>query len=192
MSSIKGLRQNNKGYSLVELIIVVAIITVLGGTVVYSISLIFSADAKGCAHSLSTALADTKINAMGREGAYLELKRDDNGDIWVTQWIKKGGAWSEATTPQKIGTRRITVYYYPSGKKVSEFEPSIGTELAAGGSSIYLSFDRSTGSYTESFKLENGTTTSGSFYSGFEIIGGSKDYLIELNKLTGKTQTTVR
>lgn len=190
MSEKQQLVKNNKGYSLVELIIVVAIITIIGGTVAYSISLIFSADAKGCAHSLASALADTKVNAMGRDGAYMELKRDDSGDIWVTQWVKKS-TWMESGNPQKIGTRRISVFYFAEGTDVGSFDPSAGSELA-NGTTIYLSFDRSTGAYIETFKLKDGTQVSGSFYDGFEVIGGSKDYLIDLNKLTGKTQTTVR
>lgn len=190
MLSNNKLSKNNKGYSLVELIIVVAIITILGGTVMFSISLIFSADAKGCAHSLTSALADTKVNAMGRDGAYMELTRDSNGDIWVTQWVKKS-SWMESGNPQKIGTRRITVYYFAEGTEVGDFDSTTGTELASG-TTIYFSFDRSTGAFIESFKLKDGTEVGSSFYDGFEVIGGSKDYLIDLNKLTGKSQTTVR
>lgn len=177
-----GLTQNNKGYSLVELIVVIAIMAALTGTVVYTISLIMSSDAKGCAHSLVSALADTKVNAMGREGAYLELKRDADGNIWCTQYVNKGGIWDISGQAQIIGTRRTFISYFADGQELTN---GGGTALTESSDPLYISFDRSSGSYRE------GNGPSGityKYYAGFEIVGGSKDYLVKLHKLTGKTE----
>lgn len=183
MVNSSRLSQNNKGYSLVELIIVIAIMAALTGTIVFSISLIMSSDAKGCAHSLVSALADTKVNAMGREGAYLELKRDSDGNIWCTQYVNKGGTWNISGQAQKIGTRRTFISFFDA---TSEVTNGGGTELTEDAGSLFISFDRSSGSYRESGSGPSGVTYK--YYAGFEIIGGSKDYLVTLHKLTGKTE----
>lgn len=187
MSKKLDFNKDNRGYSLIELIIVVAIITALMGVLMYSVNLVFGADAKGCAHSLVSSIADVKVNAMGREGAFLELKRDDNGDLWSTQYVKKFGSFKVDGEPRKIGDKRIKIYYF-----TGDVSAGSGTEFSFGAEPIYISFDRSTGSFLDSGSGEiGGASVSYAYYSGFEVLGGSKDYVITLDKLTGKTKITL-
>ena len=74
---------NNSGYSLVELIIVIAIMAVLIGTVFYSITMIFGANAKTCANNIQRAIADCKVTTMGKKEAYMELYRDAEGNVCI-------------------------------------------------------------------------------------------------------------
>ena len=52
--------QRNAGYSLVELIVVIAIIAVILATISYSAVMVFGANAKACANNLQRAIADCK------------------------------------------------------------------------------------------------------------------------------------
>ena len=54
------MEKDNKGYSLVELIIVIAIMALLTGTAFFSINMIFGAGAKACANDIKEALAENK------------------------------------------------------------------------------------------------------------------------------------
>ena len=71
------IKKDNRGYSLVELIIVVAIIAVVATTAVLSIGLIFSANAKTCANDIMSAISECKITTMsyGRGNVRLLIYR---------------------------------------------------------------------------------------------------------------------
>ena len=109
------MEKNNKGYSLVELIIVIAIMALLTGTVFFSINMIFGAGAKACANDIKEALAENKVTAMGKSGARVEIYRDASDDcVYAVQWIKSGTGWepkradeSGNTVPEKIGNSRV-------------------------------------------------------------------------------------
>ncbi len=73
------LHNDNRGYSIIELIIVLAIIAIIMGTVFYSIILIFSANAKSCANNIQRSIGDCKVTTMGKADAYMELYRNDDG-----------------------------------------------------------------------------------------------------------------
>ena len=108
--------KNNRGFSLVELIIVIAIIAALIGTVILSVSMVFSANAKACSNDLQRAVADCKVTTMGKAKAWLVVYRGDNGRIYSQMHImeqKEGGAVGEleeiTEEAQKIGGNRVSV-----------------------------------------------------------------------------------
>lgn len=61
---------SNKGFSLVELIIVIAILAIAVGIAGISISLAFSRDAERCAKTIDAALENARMNALSREGDF--------------------------------------------------------------------------------------------------------------------------
>ena len=62
--------RDNRGYTLVELIVVIALMAALTGMVTLSISIIFSRDASACAIKINDALSDARMLAMSKEGEY--------------------------------------------------------------------------------------------------------------------------
>lgn len=177
---MKGISKNNKGYSLVELIIVIAIMAVVMSTLIFSISLVFSANAKTCANDIKSALAETKITSMGKNEAFVEIYRDaSNGCIYSRQFMKReDGSWY-GKKAEKIGNARVYVAYCVDGG--SE------TELAEG-DSIYLAYDRSSGSFrsTGTMQKDDGTSVAIAYYSKIHVWGGNKNLQVSLIKLTGK------
>lgn len=168
---------NNDGYSLVELVIVLAIIAVIMSTVFYSIILIFSANAKSTANDIQRAIGDCKVTTMGRSAAYMELYRDASNENVYTKmyvWDNSAGDYAESD-PQKVGPRRVTVAYQPKGGSRLELLP---------GDSIEVWFDRATGG----FKADG----SGNLYDIIFVEGGSKKYEITLTELTGKSEVKAK
>ena len=170
----KKLAKNNSGFSLVELIIVIAIIAALIGTVVLSVSMVFSANAKACSNDLQREIADCKVTTMGKAQAWLIVYRGENGRIYSQLHImeqKEGGTVGEleeiTEEPQKIGGNRVSVTY-TDASGTPDLE--LPTGAAAG---IRIEFDRSSGSFKDApLKMR--------------IQGGSRDYKLDFIKLTGK------
>lgn len=168
---------NNNGYSIVELVIVIAIIALIISTVFYSVIMVFSANAKSCANDIQRTIGDCKVTTMGKSKAYMELYRDTDQNVYTKMyiWDKGAGDYVEAE-PQKVGTSRVYVAYKPKG--------GAETELLAGGTPIEIWFDRATGGFKED--------GSGNLYEIIYVQGGSKSYEITLTKLTGKSEVIAK
>ena len=69
---------NNKGFSLIELIVIIAIMGVLVGGASLGISLVFSKDAMKCATRLNDSIYDARANSMYKAGKF-ELSIDNTG-----------------------------------------------------------------------------------------------------------------
>ena len=69
---------NNKGISLIELIVIIAIMGVLVGGASLGIGLVFSKDAMKCATRLNDSIYDARANSMYKAGKF-ELSIDNTG-----------------------------------------------------------------------------------------------------------------
>jgi prepilin-type N-terminal cleavage/methylation domain-containing protein len=115
---MRGIRKEKDGFSLIELVIVMAIVAILTGAVALSIGLLRSADTKGTADRINSAFSELKSKNMSQtETTYLNLYR--HGDVFYMKYSKTNPMSSVDTTDlgKKIGT---------SVSKVS----IAGTELA--------------------------------------------------------------
>lgn len=172
MRDMRKLIKNNKGYSLVELIIVIAIIAVLGLGATWSIALIFGANAKTCANDIVGAISECKIMTMtkGKGNVRLLIYRDgEGGTIYSELQTRENNtaSWkTENDGREKVGASRCAV-------GTSEGTEDIPTSRDT---AWEFYFDRSTG------KLMDTTTV-----SEIHVLGGSKHYCIKIEKLTGKT-----
>lgn len=129
---------NNNGYSIIELIIVLAIIAIIISTVFYSIILVFSANAKSCANNMQRSIGDCKVTTMGKSAAYMELYRDADQNVYTRMYVMDSGGSYVPSEPQKVGTSRVYVAYTPEG--------GAETELLAG-DKIEIRFDRASGGF---------------------------------------------
>lgn len=171
------LHRNNTGYSLVELIIVIAIMAVLIGTVFLSITMVFGANAKTCANNIQRAIADCKVTTMGKKEAYMELYRDTNGSVYTKLYVyEQNGAAPTEGEPQKMGNSRVYIGYTKEGESL-EAARSLDE-----GDSITIKFDRSSGSFDAATYAD---------CAQIVVRGGSKNYALEFTQLTGKSELKV-
>lgn len=177
---------NEKGFSLVELIIVIAIMAVVIGTVVFSVSMVFSANAKTCCNNLQRAIADCKVTTMGKSEAWLVLYRGSDNQIYCQMYYNEAVIENDAEgnpkvkkdddgnvimkavpaneEPQKIGGKRVVVTYIDTEGNKDAIDVN---------KRLTIAFDRSSGSFKNAPE-------------SMEIIGGNRHYHLEFNELTGK------
>lgn len=164
---MKRLRMDEKGFTMVELIIVIALITVIGSTAFLGSGISAGKKVDGCAQQLSIALQSTRTHAMGKqEGALkLVLKRETNGDIVILEETAGVSGKEEV-----IGNRELSVSYRLKGETAEVVLPE-------GGSMVFW-FDRSSGV----IKPNPDSST----YSEVIISKGDRKRTIKIAGLTGR------
>mgnify|MGYP004624560073 FL=1 len=132
-------QKNNKGFTLVELIVVISIFTILLGILEPSVSSIFSYRAKRAANSIVAALDKTKTEAMNRLVGEMVLERTDDG-YYVSYYLDRGkqsGIVKEQA--EKIAPKNTLISYTTT-------ENTMGTEMQLGDKLIFT-FNREDGSF---------------------------------------------
>ena len=125
---IGEVRQDNSGYSLVELLTVISIMMVITGVAALSLSLAFSQDAKRAAVIIDDELTETRMLSMSKAGVITMTIHTDADGMSNTIEIKEG------TNPLKI---------VPVDKKVKISLK--GSASADPGNDIIIEFDKSSG-----------------------------------------------
>lgn len=105
----QGKMSGRDGFSLIELIIVIALMAILTGGIALSYNLIRSADTKGTAYDIDSGLTDLKSKNMGgNKLLYMHLYRY-NGTYYIdytaTESYTPGGNGIE------IGDSEVTIIY---------------------------------------------------------------------------------
>lgn len=165
------MKKNNKGYTLVETIIVISMIAVLSSIAVLSLSIVKGARTKKAATSLNSQLASLRLNTMGKS-ADLCIKL--YYDATSKEYIVQQGSSSDGTLtnfvasgdPLSLGTQIKINYINDAG--VTYAVDEIG---------MIIQFNKS-----------DGSVISG---GGKYVIcrdNGSSDYTVVLNSVTGSRE----
>lgn len=184
------MKQNNKGLSLVELIVVIAIMAVVIGIGALSFNLLFGTQAKSCAQKFSGMLNETKTGCMSRYDETMTLSyRFAGSDPAITTagfytenelfTIKKdASAETTGSEIRKMGGSRVLITVYMTG-----IEPFVINK--DNGNSITVSFDRASGAFDETSAVVNGTAVTG-YIDKITFQSGLRTYTITMVQETGK------
>lgn len=193
------MKQKNKGFTLVELIIVIAVFAVLLGIVVPSLNSILGFRVNRAANSIAAALDKTKTEASNRLVGEMKLEKREDG-YYISYYLDRGKVSGESNVkqdqPEKIApARTIISYATDSGSE---------QELAVG-DSIVLTYDRATGAFLPLQEkvwtqkeilsvLEAGEdiplTRTGEYCTQITVSGGSRYKRLSLIQETGKYEIT--
>lgn len=139
------MNRKNKGFTLVEMIIVVSIFTILLGIMVPSVNSIFGFRVQRAVNSIAAALDETKTEAMNRLVGEMKLEKLDDG-YYISYYLDRGKA-SEGRVkqdqPEKIapaGTRVILHITDKNSQTETEKEMKSGD-------SVIITYDREDGSF---------------------------------------------
>ena len=164
----------NKGYSLLELIIVVVIASVMLGVGILGISLLSSRPVDECARKLQVAIENNRTTTMGKLTASLDIyvgTGADDGYIMIEEFINNDGS-----TPGKVsrvGEKSVKVYYKYQG------DPDLHELPADPG--INISFNRGSGALNP----QPGLPTV-KYIEKLVIKRGDKQMEVSIDKLTGR------
>lgn len=160
--------KNSRGFSLVELIVVTAIIAVCCGIITASISSVASSQARKCAQETNALLSKCRIRAMSLSAdVYLKLYCDSNGNM-IADYLENNVVVSR----EQLGNSRSHAAY------VTDTQHDLNASQP-----LCLSFKRETGALKT--LLPDGTTEAGRQCTEILFFGGGRTYVIRLVPATG-------
>lgn len=148
---MRQVRQNNKGFSLVEIVIVVAIMAILVGAVSYGLSFSSGKPADECARKLASCMQHARTATMGKFKTTITIRKDADG-IWADETITNadkdsGGAGATTTTTTKIGDAKVNISFSESGDVAST---PVSFEFNRGSGALTTYADKAVVSFTVS------------------------------------------
>lgn len=160
----KTYQLNNKGYTLVEAIVVMGIMAILVGIMSVGISLMFSRDAQYAAVSIDDQLTETRMLSMTKSGDFqMEVHMD-----------------SAARGSYILITRDGSEY-----RRISLDKRDIEIQFS-GGTTAVIEFDKANGSVSK----VNGSTASGVYtFTITGLRGAQKEAIVTLVSATGRHYT---
>ena len=124
---IRSLRNDNKGYSLVEMLIVIAIITIMAAVGFTTMAMVYSAKAQSAGNVLNSQLSTlTTLTKAQDANLAMELyfSASDN-KYFIRYGTYSGGTFTEDTTKEKVSlSKSIKIYYKEEGTGTTEIEVS--------------------------------------------------------------------
>lgn len=193
------MRQKNKGFTLVEMVITVAIFAILLGILVPSLNSILGFRAQRAANSIASALDKTKIEASNRLVGEMKLEKLDDG-YYISYYLDRGKVGTESNVEQdqaeKIAPARTLISYVTDDNETHQMKT---------GDSIVLTYDRATGGFlplqettwTQKAilaELDAGKdiplTREGSYCTAIIVQGGRRIKTINMDINTGKYEIT--
>ena len=173
--------REQKGFSLIELIVVIAILGVVAFGTFSMLGLLNGKYAKEAATKMQSAMAQSKVDALGKS------KGPSAYDVYVRLYIKDGDIYVDSvvgshTETTKVGSGKVTV---TAEKGTLGTNGGDTVELSSlGTDGIVIAFNRADGS----FNPVQGTTDT--YWKKILFSQGSHIYQIEMVPRTGKFSMT--
>ena len=173
---------NNKGFSLIELIVIIAIMGVLVGGASLGIGLVFSKDAMKCATRLNDSIYDARANSMYKAGEFKLI-------------IDNSGSANTATISQTDLTPATSDTVYLDGvdsSKKTTISARFVTEAVPAGTAISLpvsvTFDKAKGNVYSVVDADEMTYGDGIIVFEIEPLRGNRNRKakVQLVTTTGK------
>lgn len=165
------LKQNkNSGFSLIELMVVVAILGIVAvgmSVIVLSTS---SYRQKQTVQEISSSLSETRVQALSKSNAWMEIKQNTDGSYVI----------STSYAGDVILTKDCTIGYTKEG--------DAAVVPISMSNSLILTYDRSTGGFADikTRNADNSLSGTGAYCESITVSKGSKALVITLYKETGK------
>lgn len=164
-----GKLKDNRGMSLVELIVVVAILAVMVGVGLTTFSAVSGADVRECSGDMYSAIGRTRISTMGKKSTRLIISKDAaDGGIYVQEEIE-----GNLGDRKRIGKSSVSVNYIEDNGSGGQTTVNLTP-----GAELILAFDRGSGAFKE--------ISPSTYCTGITVSKGSHVRNITLYPVTGK------
>ena len=165
--------KDNKGMSLIELIVVLAISAVLVSITGVSISVLGSSNMKATGRLINQKMAATRLTAMSRSGQYAVQFRKDGGKTYIETLKRASSSTAWTVSSKEEVDKRLTIKYTAGG-----------TTREVDSNRVIFCFKKGSGG------LYNCTNISGDDLgkpSKITVVKGDRTYDIQVSAVTGKT-----
>ena len=157
--------KDHGGFSLIEVIVVMAILAIVGTASLISLSIVSGQNIKSCYRELEGYMQETKMRAMSRENnPSMTLYIGSDGGVYV--------ALSDTGEDIRIGKSGLTVKYVTSS----------GTYQISGSQKLEIGFERSTGA----FKKVTIPSGAKEYCDSIILSDGRRTFTMKLVPKTGK------
>lgn len=167
---MKKRNNDNRGFSLVEIIITVAILSILMGVVGYGFNMTNGKPAEQCAKRLAATISNARTDAMGKYGNTITVK-NDGGILKVYEEILVKPGEEPFKRDSVVGSKGVTVKYRIG---TGGYDNELGV-----GDSIILKYNSGSGAMKT-------TAPSDKYYTGFKIEKAGKVWYVKLETMTGR------
>lgn len=140
------MKKNENGFTLIELIIVISIMTILLGLLIPSLNTLLGFETQKATDHIKSALSKTKVEAMNRLVGEMKLEYREDG-YYITYYLDRGkGSRDRASLADqeiKIASSKVNISYKLSGRsgEISMKESS--------SSSLILTYNRENGEFRD-------------------------------------------
>ncbi len=197
--------KKNRGFTLVEMIVVVAIFSILLGILIPSLNPISGFRVQRAANSIGSALDRTRTEAMSRLVGEMKLEYTSDG-YYISYYLDRGKTGGKSNVqeeqPEKVAPKGTRISYTDSnGNTVNLWEGSTN--------SLILTYNRATGGFLpiqtrvweqsdilkeleagSDIPLDREENSSQPYCVSITVRGGNRIREITLNKDTGKYTIT--
>jgi len=171
MKKLRDSKLNNAGISLVEVIIVLAIMGIIGGAVLLSTSVATNKQVNSCAEKLASSLEQTRNLVMGKQSGFLRVWQDPGDYVYIQMYIDGKTSEYKFSDEVAIGKPGVTVNYTLADGS---------TGVLTAGTPIDIGF------------LRNGSVSKATGFSQvkqFEITNGNRVVVVNIDQFTGRIET---
>ncbi len=117
---MEKMKKSNSGYTLVEFIIVLAIIAVLSGMATVTIASISSARATAAKESFNQALSTLQtVTKAQQSGQAIELSQSTDGTFTITFGTYDGSEFEPGDGSKDVNLGKCEIYYTAAGSSAS-------------------------------------------------------------------------
>lgn len=174
------MKNKNAGFSLIELIVVIAVMVIVAGIGLSWVGRLSGYRARECASKVSSTLNGAKVKSLSKQqntgDAYWELKKGSDGRYYVSVYYPEysGGGYTLVEETSKVGKTSSLIVTYTDVD---------GDHVVDSSNSLKLCYDRSTGALYEG---SSGSVDKTKNISAINVSNGAKSYKIEIVAKTGK------
>lgn len=165
---MKKVLKSQRGFSLVELIVVIAIMALLTTAGIIGVGMISGKPAQECAKKMEGMLEKNRTTCMGKVSAYIEIYQKNGA--WYARETVDSGIEKETRDPVRLCNSGVSIVDSKHGVEITNCK---------------VEFKRSDGSL-KCYSINDGAAVYDSDNFSFEIKKASKTYVVEIERVTGR------